>query len=204
MTNKSSLFARFHLVFVPSGVHTLFQKYNQYELWEASNSQLSLSRIPKKESYFSDSSFLNVNIFLLLSSSVICKLKKSGERQNKTFEDIMLGFEIMMTNTLHQFLSNQWTHYTTVKIIVILVPTRAARYWKKLTLRLFLTLRYILRYEKIQEFSSDDLNSTLFYAAFQNDEHLYVIWAHSCVLAVLSQNFHSPTGLLSFLKIKSV
>ena len=65
---------------------------------------------------------------------------------------------------------------------------RAARYWKKLTLQFFLTVRYILQYEKIQAFSSDDLNSTLCYAAFQNDKHLYFIWTHSCVLAP-SQNF---------------
>ena len=36
---------------------------------------------------------------------------------------------------------------------------------KKLTLRFFLTLWYILQYEKIQEFSSNDLNSTLYYTA---------------------------------------
>ena len=58
----------------------------------------------------------------------------------------------------------------------------------------FLTMQYILQYEKIQEFSSDDLNSTLCYAAFQNDKHLYFIWAHSCMLAP-SQNFHSPCWL---------
>ena len=49
----------------------------------------------------------------------------------------------------------------------MLVRARAAQYWKKLTLRFFLTLQYILRFEKIQEFSLDDLNSTLCYAAFQ-------------------------------------
>ena len=52
---------------------------------------------------------------------------------------------------------------------------------KKLTLPFLLTLQYILRYENIQEFSSDGLNSTLCDAAFQNDQHLYFIWAHACV-----------------------
>ena len=36
---------------------------------------------------------------------------------------------------------------------------------KILTLQFFLTLRYILPHEKLQEFSSDVLNHTLFYAA---------------------------------------
>ena len=43
---------------------------------------------------------------------------------------------------------------------------RAAQYWKKTEIAFFfLTLQYILQYEKIQEFTSDDLNSTLCYAA---------------------------------------
>ena len=38
--------------------------------------------------------------------------------------------------------------------------------------------------------------------AFQNDKHLYFIWAHSCVLAPRTPLRHA--GLLSFLKIASV
>ena len=43
---------------------------------------------------------------------------------------------------------------------------------EKTDIAIFLTLRYILLYENIQEFSSDDLNSALCYVAFQNDKHL--------------------------------
>ena len=62
-------------------------------------------------------------------------------------------------------------HQSTVRHIVYKLRkftntvTRAARYWKKNAIFFFSTLRYILQYEKIQEFSSDDLNSTSCYAA---------------------------------------
>ncbi len=60
-----------------------------------------------------------------------------------------------MYNVMSKLECNDW--------IPVTVHIRAARYWKKLTLRYFVFLRYILRYEYTVYFfkSPDDLNSSI-------------------------------------------
>lgn len=60
------------------------------------------------------------------------------------------------------------------------VCNRAARYWKKRTFKCLLALWRILQYEKMQEFSTDDLNSTLGYSALLSSflSSINLHWSH--------------------------